>query len=39
MSAFGMDLVDVRIKRINYVEQVRKKVYKRMVSKKKRKAA
>ena len=32
MSAFGMELVDVRIKRINYVERVRKKVYERMVS-------
>jgi len=39
MSAFGMDLVDVRIKRINYVEQGRKKVYERMVSERKRKAA
>jgi membrane protease subunit HflC len=39
MSAFGMDLVDVRIKRINYVEQVRKKVYEWMVSERKRKAA
>ncbi|MBW1723633.1 MAG: protease modulator HflC [Deltaproteobacteria bacterium] len=39
MSAFGMDLVDVRIKRINYVEQVRKKVYERMISERKRKAA
>jgi membrane protease subunit HflC len=39
MPAFGMDLVDVRIKRINYVEQVRKKVYERMVSERKRKAA
>jgi len=39
MSAFGMDLVDVRIKRINYVEQVRRKVYERMVSERKRKAA
>jgi membrane protease subunit HflC len=39
MSAFGMDLVDVRIKRINYVEQVREKVYERMVSERKRKAA
>ena len=39
MSAFGMELVDVRIKRINYVEQVRKKVYERMVSERKRKAA
>ncbi|NIM97045.1 MAG: protease modulator HflC [candidate division Zixibacteria bacterium] len=39
MSAFGMDLVDVRIKRINYVERVRTKVYERMVSERKRKAA
>jgi len=39
MSAFGMELVDVRIKRINYVEQVRKKVYERMISERKRKAA
>ena len=39
MSAFGMYLVDVRIKRINYVEQVRKKVYERMISERKRKAA
>ncbi|MBW1697147.1 MAG: protease modulator HflC [Deltaproteobacteria bacterium] len=39
MSAFGMELVDVRIKRINYVEQVRRKVYERMVSERKRKAA
>jgi len=34
-----MNLVDVRIKRINYVEQVRKKVYEWMVSERKRKAA
>jgi membrane protease subunit HflC len=39
MPAFGIELVDVRIKRINYVEQVRKKVYERMVSERKRKAA
>ena len=39
MPAFGMELVDVRIKRINYVEQVRRKVYERMVSERKRKAA
>ncbi len=39
MAAFGMELVDVRIKRINYVEQVRRKVYERMVSERKRKAA
>jgi len=39
MPAFGMELVDVRIKRINYVERVRQKVYERMVSERKRKAA
>ena len=39
MAAFGMELVDVRIKRINYVEQVRRKVYERMISERKRKAA
>jgi membrane protease subunit HflC len=39
MAAFGMDLVDVRIKRINYVKQVRTKVYERMISERKRKAA
>ncbi len=30
--ALGIELVDVRIKRINYVEDVRQKVYDRMVS-------
>ena len=39
MPAFGLELVDVRIKRINYVERVRQKVYERMVSERKRKAA
>ncbi len=39
MPAFGIALVDVRIKRINYVERVRKKVYERMVSERKRIAA
>lgn len=39
MPAFGMELVDVRIKRINYVERVRQKVYERMISERKRKAA
>ena len=29
---YGIELVDVRIKRINYVEEVRKKVYDRMIS-------
>ena len=35
---YGIDLVDVRIKRINYVEDVRKKVYERMISERKRAA-
>ena len=39
MPAFGIELVDVRIKRINYVERVRKKVYERMISERKRQAA
>jgi len=39
MPAFGMELVDVRIKRINYVERVQEKVYERMISERKRKAA
>jgi membrane protease subunit HflC len=33
---YGIELVDVRIKRINYVEEVRKKVYDRMISERKR---
>ncbi len=33
---YGIELVDVRIKRINYVEAVRKKVYDRMISERKR---
>lgn len=36
MLQFGIELVDVRIKRINYVEDVRKKVYERMISERKR---
>lgn len=36
---YGMELVDVRIKRLNYVEQVREKVYARMISERKRVAA
>lgn len=33
---FGISIIDVRIKRINYVEDVRKKVYERMISERKR---
>lgn len=36
MEQFGIELVDVMIKRINYVEDVRKKVYERMISERKR---
>ncbi|MEJ2431460.1 MAG: protease modulator HflC [Deltaproteobacteria bacterium] len=36
---FGVDLVDVRIKRINYVDSVLKKVFERMISERKRIAA
>ena len=39
MPAFGMELVDVRIKRINYIEPVREKVYERMISERKPKVA
>ena len=39
MPEFGRELGDVRIKRLNYVEKVREKVYERMISERKRKAA
>lgn len=32
LDKFGIELVDVQIKRINYVEQVRKSVYDRMIA-------
>ncbi len=32
LAPFGIELVDVKIKRINYVEQVRKSVYGRMIA-------
>lgn len=35
---YGIELVDVKIKRINYVEEVRRKVYERMISERKRAA-
>ena len=35
---YGIELVDVRIKRINYVKEVRDKVYERMISERKRAA-
>jgi membrane protease subunit HflC len=36
---YGIEVVDVRIKRLNYVESVREKVYTRMISERKRIAA
>jgi membrane protease subunit HflC len=33
---FGIELVDVRFKRINYIEDVQQKVYERMISERKR---
>lgn len=38
MPEYGIELVDVRIKRIIYVEEVRRKVYERMISERKRAA-
>ena len=38
-KGFGIELVDIRIKRINYVEQVRRAVYERMISERQRIAA
>ncbi|MBN2119990.1 MAG: protease modulator HflC [Candidatus Omnitrophica bacterium] len=35
---YGIELVDLRIKRVNYVEEVRMKVYDRMISERKRAA-
>ncbi|MBD3347563.1 MAG: protease modulator HflC [Candidatus Eisenbacteria bacterium] len=32
MPRYGIELVDVEIKRVNYVEEVRQKVYERMIS-------
>jgi len=35
---FGIELIDVKIKRINYVKEVQQKVYERMISERKRAA-
>jgi modulator of FtsH protease HflC len=35
-EAFGLELLDVQIKRINYVQEVRQKVFERMISERKR---
>ncbi len=36
MSEFGVELVDVQIKRINYVDEVQVKVFERMISERRR---
>jgi len=38
MAEFGIELIDIRIRRINYVQDVLKKVYDRMISERKRAA-
>lgn len=38
-ESYGIHVVDLRIKRVNYVESVREKVYKRMISERQRVAA
>ncbi|MBW1998345.1 MAG: protease modulator HflC [Deltaproteobacteria bacterium] len=35
LAKFGIELVDVKIKRLNYVEQVRRSVYERMIAERK----
>ncbi len=36
VNQYGIEIVDIRIKRLNYVEEVREKVYARMISERKR---
>ncbi len=36
VGEYGIEVVDIRVKRINYVEKVREKVYERMISERKR---
>ena len=38
-NQFGIELIDVRIRRINYVQEVEKKVFERMISERRRIAA
>lgn len=38
VSDYGIELVDVRVKRINYIESVQRRVYERMISERKRAA-
>ena len=35
LAKFGIELVDVKLKRVNYVEQVRESVYGRMIAERK----
>jgi len=35
---YGIELIDIRIKKVNYIENVRKKVYERMIAERKRAA-
>ena len=39
ITEYGIEIVDILIKRINYTDQVRQKVYERMISERKRIAA
>lgn len=39
VKKLGIELVDIRLRRINYVQEVREKVYDRMISERKRMAA
>ncbi|MCD4819201.1 MAG: protease modulator HflC [Candidatus Cloacimonetes bacterium] len=39
IDAYGIELIDVKIKRINYVKEVRQKVYERMISERQKIAA
>lgn len=36
LTVLGIELLDIRFKRINYVEEVQKKIYERMISERKR---
>lgn len=38
LNEFGIELLDVRLRRINYIESVRREVYKRMISERQRMA-
>lgn len=38
MPSYGIELVDVRIKRINYIDEVRERIYERMIAERKKAA-